>query len=301
MLLFILAQTFPLFVELVIQEGIFAALKRLLIQCLTLSPLHFVFQAKIIGNYISNEVRYGGASYVATGRGLPNERKRFIGWQGEVRFRFYRFVVTETRGGSSYAKAEHLVFYDGLDENGEKVVTMPHMPNYESDVGAGITLDFGAPRKVTGYSFRTSCDSEYHDPVRWHLEGSNDAHGTWTIVHTAVFTPTTERQTDLPLFSVMKGAKLGGLYNSYAFHAHHSGILLLINFVLVVLVGGLNVPAKSEGAVGWLCALVSLTVTSWLFAPYIFNPYQFSFPQWWDLRHWKEFFFADGAQQWFSS
>merc|ERR1711982_157891 len=39
----------------------------------------FVFQAKLIGHYIMNEVRYGGATYVATGRGLPVDRRPFVG------------------------------------------------------------------------------------------------------------------------------------------------------------------------------------------------------------------------------
>lgn len=52
-------------------------------QFLTLSPLHFIFQAKIIGYYVMNELRYGGAQYVATGRGLPTERRDFIGKPSE--------------------------------------------------------------------------------------------------------------------------------------------------------------------------------------------------------------------------
>ena len=40
--------------------------------------LRFVFQAKIIGFYVVNEIRYGGARYISTGRSLPTERRHFI-------------------------------------------------------------------------------------------------------------------------------------------------------------------------------------------------------------------------------
>merc|ERR1711871_591856 len=45
----------------------------------TLAPLHFIFQGKVIAFYISNEVLYGGAKYIATGRELPTHRRPFLG------------------------------------------------------------------------------------------------------------------------------------------------------------------------------------------------------------------------------
>merc|ERR1719203_797940 len=72
--LFLIANTMPLFMELWMERSLKDALSKVFTSLLTLSPLMFIFQAKTIGFYITNEFRYGGASYVATGRGLPIER-----------------------------------------------------------------------------------------------------------------------------------------------------------------------------------------------------------------------------------
>merc|ERR1719346_296461 len=64
----------PLFIELWMQRSLKVAFLKFITSIMTLSPLMFVFQAKTIGFYITNEFRFGGASYVATGRGLPTER-----------------------------------------------------------------------------------------------------------------------------------------------------------------------------------------------------------------------------------
>jgi len=178
MILFLVAGMAPLLLETVLQAGLPAAISRGLKQLLTLSPLHFIFQAKIISWYVSNEILYGGASYVSTGRGLPTERRCFIG------------------------------------------------------VKAGST----------------------------------------------------------------------GLYNDYAPYAFYDGAKLLVAMGLAVLVGGLHVePALSHG-LSWWCLVVALTVISWLFAPFIFNPYQFSshkFRE--DLRDWAEFFLShpEPWRQWY--
>merc|ERR1712176_547964 len=79
LLLFLVATSLPYFVEVVMERGFRNAFVCFMKQMLTLSPLLFIFQAKIIGNYVTNEVRRGGATYVATGRGLPTERRPFIG------------------------------------------------------------------------------------------------------------------------------------------------------------------------------------------------------------------------------
>eukprot|EP00931_Biecheleriopsis_adriatica_P013173 TRINITY_DN11451_c0_g3_i1.p1 TRINITY_DN11451_c0_g3~~TRINITY_DN11451_c0_g3_i1.p1 ORF type:complete len:761 (-),score=97.63 TRINITY_DN11451_c0_g3_i1:102-2054(-) len=76
--LFLVATSTPLFAEIWMERSLKIAFTRLAKQYLTLSFLMFVFQAKIIGFYVINELRYGGASYVATGRGLPTDRRQFI-------------------------------------------------------------------------------------------------------------------------------------------------------------------------------------------------------------------------------
>jgi hypothetical protein len=97
-ILFMLAQIAPLFAEIWLQQGFFKALSRVLKQFLTLAPLHFIFQAKAIGIYVTNEIRYGGAAYLATGRGLPIDRSHF--------------VTPEGRG--LYGDWAELAFYDGF-------------------------------------------------------------------------------------------------------------------------------------------------------------------------------------------
>merc|ERR1712054_186259 len=174
-----IAQTAPLFTEVLMQSGFFAASKRIFKQMVTLAPLHFIFQAKVIGAYVMNEIRYGGASYLPTGRGLPTERRPFIG------------RVKRQNGGS------------------------------------------------------------------------------------------------------------GGLYNDWAQLAFYDGVRLLAVFLLVVLAGGLDVEAKLKSSLSWWCFCVLLTVAAWLFAPAIFNPYQFAFKYFkTDVKDIFDFFCVDSGKNW---
>jgi len=225
-----------------------------------------------------------------------------------VEFRFYRLVVTEARGKAAVlAKFRNLQFFYGVDKDGNKLVQMPALAQEElqCNLGEGVVIDFGKGRKgkMTGYTFKTSGASESYDPVRWQLEGSNDeAQLKWNVVHSAVYGPTPVRNAEIgAIFPVVKGAKKdkGGLYNDYAYHAHHDGAKLLGAFLVVVLAGGLDVSDGLYNSLMWVVFVVALTVTSWLYTPYIFNPYQFFYQEWWDFRHWRDFFFADGGRQWY--
>jgi len=172
-LLLILSTSLPLLMELWIQEGLVRALVRLLKQFFTLAPLHFIFQGKVIGNYIVNNIRYGGAKYIATGRELPTHRKPFVG-------------------------------------------------------------------------------------------------------------PDIKGKT--------------GLYEDFAAIAHYDGIRLL--FVMVC-IGPFTAGSVSAGKLQywWLC--ISLVVVSWLWAPYWFNPYQFSrsFVKH-DCSNWWGFFVKEKSRKW---
>jgi 1,3-beta-glucan synthase len=177
--LYMLAQTAPLFTEVAMQNGLFAACRRILRQMATLAPLHFIFQAKVIGTYVTNEIRYGGASYMPTGRGLPTERRPFIG-------------RLKRQGGGS-----------------------------------------------------------------------------------------------------------GGLYNDWAQVAFYDGARLLAVFFLIVMAGGLDVKSQFQSSLSWWCFCVLLTVVAWLFAPAIFNPYQFAhryFRK--DWTDWFDFFFSGSSTHW---
>jgi len=168
-LIFLVAQSAPLFAEVWLQHGLLPACWRLLKQTLTLAPLHFIFQAKIIGIYFSREIRHGGGAYVSTGRGLPTERRPFI--------------------------------------------------------------------------------------------GNN-----------------------------------GGLYNDFAVATFYDGVRLLLAIIAVAIVGGFNV---SKNKLAFWCVLLALTVASWLFAPFLFNPYQFAHRYFAaDIREWRRFFIHDRGSSW---
>ena len=61
LLLFIVATLAPLFMQVWLESSLVSALLRVIKQIFTLAPLHFVFQAKVIGNYITNEAAAGTA------------------------------------------------------------------------------------------------------------------------------------------------------------------------------------------------------------------------------------------------
>jgi len=66
---------------------------------------------------------------------------------------------------------------------------------------------------------------------------------------------------------------------------------LLLGVLLVLYSGGF------AGSSAWL--FIGLTVFSWLYAPFLFNPFQFS-KQYFldDLRGWRAFFFSEGSRHW---
>jgi len=104
LIVFLLAQMAPIFFEVWMQAGLVTSIIRLVKQLLTLSPIMFIFQAKVIGFYTMNELKYGGATYVATGRGLPTERRPFVG------------VVTDSgrlQPGGLYLDYARITYYDG--------------------------------------------------------------------------------------------------------------------------------------------------------------------------------------------
>jgi hypothetical protein len=109
MILFLFATSFPLFAELWMQRNFKNALWKMVQSYLTLSPFLFIFQSKCIGHYIVNEFRYGGATYVATGRGLPTERRPFV---GEMKDRSEGFLKMAKVGGL-YLDYASITYYDG--------------------------------------------------------------------------------------------------------------------------------------------------------------------------------------------
>lgn len=171
-LLFIFVQVLPVFLEIWIQQGILQSFRKLITMLLTLSPMLFVFQAKIIGIYVTSEILYGGAGYLATGRGLPTDRRSFK---------------------NTYQDWAQHAFYDG---------------------------------------FRLMCC--------WWLAAANGG-----------------------LFHAEEGARV--------FNAELS----------------------------WWCIASFFTIVSWLYAPFVFNPYQFDYHFFWeDFNSGKSFFFKAKGKFW---
>lgn len=182
LLLFLVATSLPLLAEMWMERNLKVACERFFKQMFTLSPLMFIFQAKIIGHYVINEIRYGGATYVSTGRGLPTDRRPFIG---------------------------------------EAV------------------------------------------PGKFQLK------------------------------------KLGGLYLDYASIAYYDGVTLLAGVVLIYLAGGVSGAGVFSNDVWWVFICLFLTVASWLWAPFIFNPYQFVWKHFCeDFRCLVAFFLEDSGRHW---
>eukprot|EP00927_Polykrikos_kofoidii_P035101 TRINITY_DN29664_c0_g2_i1.p1 TRINITY_DN29664_c0_g2~~TRINITY_DN29664_c0_g2_i1.p1 ORF type:complete len:2088 (+),score=251.91 TRINITY_DN29664_c0_g2_i1:26-6289(+) len=169
-ILFIVAQGLPFIAEAWTQQGIVVSVTRYFKQMVTLAPLHFIFQSKVVGIYLHNELKRGGAQYIATGRGLPTERRPFV-------------------------------------------------------------------------------------------------------------------------------SRTAGLYTDFAMVAIQDGAFLLISMLMAVFLTW-GYPGMRASLFWWLLSL-SVTIISWLFAPFVFNPYQFAsryFHQ--DIERYVDFFKADGAICW---
>jgi 1,3-beta-glucan synthase len=124
MFLFLIATSLPLFAELWLQRSFKTALVRILKQFFTFSPLLFIFQAKTIGHYIINELRFGGASYVSTGRGLPTERRPFMQRQKDKFSGLYMDYAT-------------IAYYDGVVLLGLAILVMLAGGIDKASTGAG--------------------------------------------------------------------------------------------------------------------------------------------------------------------
>jgi hypothetical protein len=54
--------------------------------------------------------------------------------------------------------------------------------NFNTNAYAILSVDFGSVRQADSFQFRTANDSNGRDPIRWLVQGSNDA-AIWTTVH----------------------------------------------------------------------------------------------------------------------
>jgi hypothetical protein len=80
-----------------------------------------------------------------------------------------------------------------------------------------LQIDFGSRRTVDGFRYITGADVNGRDPVRWVLEGSNDA-SSWSTIHvqSTDATITTSRTTATQIFYINRGLSpyVAGLYRT---------------------------------------------------------------------------------------
>ena len=80
-----------------------------------------------------------------------------------------------------------------------------------------LQIDFGSGRTVDGFRYVTGVDVNGRDPVRWVLEGSNDA-STWTVIHvqSTDASITTSRAATTQIFYLTRGSSpyLAGVYRT---------------------------------------------------------------------------------------
>jgi len=75
--LFMIVTVLPLLWQVFIEQGVCASLNTILSAMLALSPVFSAFQSKLMGYYFWSTMHYGGAQYIATGRGLATSREGF--------------------------------------------------------------------------------------------------------------------------------------------------------------------------------------------------------------------------------
>ncbi|CAE8688421.1 unnamed protein product [Polarella glacialis] len=177
LLVFMIAQMAPVFMENWMQAGIVSAMSHMLKQLLTMSPIMFIFQAKVIGFYTMNELKFGGATYVATGRGLPTERRPFIGTVASDG----QLVI-----GGLYTDYARITYYDGASlvalivlilVSGGTVNTGPQLIGMMISLWLVSVSWLFAPFIFNPYQFRASCFT--HDLKAWFRFFFDDYGNVW--------------------------------------------------------------------------------------------------------------------------
>ena len=68
---------------------------------------------------------------------------------------------------------------------------------------------------------------------------------------------------------------------------------------MVVLLGGMTDITSNAAALKFTWASIGITIISWLYGPFLFNPYQFSLtPVTEDLASWMAFFWGNAGEHW---
>jgi hypothetical protein len=298
LLVFMLATAMPLFVELWMQRSLCHAIIRTVKQLCTGSFLMFIFQAKVIGFYFMNEFRIGGAKYVATGRGLPTERRPFV---GKVRLEAFVLQVT----------FHHTEELDELLDDACRA-----LENVLREAVAKVAKEGVRPSSVDVYVDRQSAFVQVQPPS-----------GAKTIPMQARLTsPNLKKellsrlQADSELSTALPDLlvgdlkinarhswfleEVGGLYLDYANITFYDGARLLIYVIFLICGGGLvqvsDLPTQTA-RIGYTFTFfaIGLVISSWLLAPFVFNPYMYALSQFQqDMKAWIGFFFQEHSRHW---
>jgi len=299
-LFFLIVTSLPLFAEIWMERNFGAALARWIKQQISCSFLLFIFQAKIIGYYIMAEIRQGGASYVATGRGLPTDRREFV---GAPCYKFFR-ISLRLKGIDPVLLNGNETLQETVCNTIESVACnflgctkMLKVTVAQQDSGSRTTARFEIclwpPNDVATISMKDKITSGNFGPAL--AGGVESISGIGRVCRSALEGTANldQKQTGWHC------EKVGGLYLDYTQHTYYHGMALLMMTLLVLAAGGYSEAGQFKGELWWTFLSLALVVYSWLYAPFIFNPYQFSAGYLLDdIKAWSGFFLRSGGKHW---
>jgi 1,3-beta-glucan synthase len=76
-LAFVVSSMLPLILEVLLEKGLRSALNSVVSSIGALNPIFASFQSKLMGHFFETTLKYGGAQYIPTGRGLATAREPF--------------------------------------------------------------------------------------------------------------------------------------------------------------------------------------------------------------------------------
>jgi len=291
---FLIATSLPLFAEIWMERNFGSALKRWLLQMVTCSFLLFIFQAKIIGFYIMAEIRQGGASYVATGRGLPTDRREFVGAPSFVSFRLalqlYGIDVSKLCDDSELHGAVVRCIQAIVSS---KAGLEPECVNVELMDRPRVNVEIRPSAGSATIPIKTKVGSEVLGSAIAEqiakVQGIRKVAGS----HLSVRSKLMDAQTGWRI------ERVGGLYLDYTQHTYYNAMDLLFFMICVLYVGGYSDAGPYKDQLIYTLVSVGLVIFSWLYAPFIFNPYQFSARYVAaDVKAVYGLFFTDGGKNW---
>ncbi|KAI8990937.1 glucan synthase [Mycotypha africana] len=174
----------PLFLHELTERGFFQAASRLCKQLLSLSPLFEIFVTQTYANSILNNLTFGGAHYIGTGRGFATARLPFS-------LLYSRFADTGMYAGARMALI--LLF-------GSMVLRIPHLAYFWFTILALVLSPYlFNPHQFSIMDFLV----DYREYIRWLSRGHSTTHHNSWIEYCRFIrmrtTGTKKRQTGLQM------------------------------------------------------------------------------------------------------